>query len=72
MLSSGIEKKSVNNKLLKYAGIHCHMQFSIAPGNIVEHHFCKHHLETQQHSFYNCKIICPVIQSIQTLFFLRR
>ena len=32
-------------------------------------HFCKHHLETQQHLFYNCKIIFPVIQYIQTLFF---
>ena len=34
-------------------------------------HFCKHHpeVETQQHLFYNCKIIIPVIQYIQTLFF---
>jgi hypothetical protein len=32
-------------------------------------HYCKHHLETQQHLFYNCKIIFPVIQYIQTLFF---
>ena len=31
-------------------------------------HFCIHHLETQ-HLFYNCKIILPVIQYIQTLFF---
>ena len=29
-------------------------------------HFCKHHLETEQHLFYNCKIIFPVIQYIQT------
>jgi len=32
-------------------------------------HFCKHHIETQQHLFYNCKTIFPVIQYIQTLFF---
>ena len=32
-------------------------------------HFCKHHLDTQQHLFYNSKIIFPVIQYIQTLFF---
>ena len=32
-------------------------------------HFCKHHIETEQHLFYNCKIIFPVIQYIQTLFF---
>ena len=32
-------------------------------------HFCKYHLETQQHLFYNSKIIFPVIQYIQTLFF---
>jgi hypothetical protein len=33
-------------------------------------YFCKHHLEveTQQHLFYNCKIIIPVIQYIQTSF----
>ena len=33
-------------------------------------HFCKHHPEVEtQHLFYNCKIIIPVIQYIQTLFF---
>jgi hypothetical protein len=32
-------------------------------------HLCKHHLDTQQHLFYNSKIIFPVIQYIQTLFF---
>ena len=32
-------------------------------------HFCKHHLETQQHLFYNCKIIFSVIHNIQTLIF---
>ena len=32
-------------------------------------HYCKHHIETQQHYFYDCKIIFPVIQYIQTLFF---
>jgi hypothetical protein len=32
-------------------------------------HFGKHPPETQQHLFYNCKIICPLIQCIQTLFF---
>ena len=31
-------------------------------------HFCKHHLETQL-LFYNCAILFPVIQYIQTLFF---
>ena len=30
--------------------------------------FCKHYLETQ-HLFYNCKIIFPAIQYIQTLLF---
>ena len=32
-------------------------------------HSRKHHSETQQHLFYNCKIIFPVTQYIQTLFF---
>jgi hypothetical protein len=32
-------------------------------------HSRKHHIETQQPLFYNCKIIFPVIQYIQTLFF---
>jgi len=32
-------------------------------------HVCKHHLETQQHLFYDCKIIFPVIQYIKAFIF---
>ena len=31
-------------------------------------HFCKHHLETQTHLFYNCKKIYPLITYIENLF----
>jgi hypothetical protein len=31
-------------------------------------HFCKHHLETQRHLFYNCKIIFPIFK----LYFLKK